>query len=188
MRLGREIRVATARSAPEHRRRRGTAGQRVFERQRSRAESAFGRQAADDPVRASAPWAVIDFAVVIDGVIPPRTRVESRSARLDRAQHRMFLRNHFEPSTSVESLCFIDDPCLRSRCHSGDTHLFHCGTKREELFRGRDDRFSRLVDINHCLANPERWSAGAERRGKWSPTSVITAGGRLKTGWQRSAQ
>jgi len=81
-----------------------------LQRHRRRTECAFGRDSADDPVRAPATGAVIDLAVVIDGMIAPRVRIEGRTAGLDRTQHGAFLRNHLIHPTSVESLGFIDGP------------------------------------------------------------------------------
>jgi hypothetical protein len=59
---------------------------------------------------AAAAGAVIDFTVVIDGVIAPGMGVERWAASLDRTQHGAFLRNHLNHPTSGESLGFIDDP------------------------------------------------------------------------------
>ena len=102
--------IARTRSAPEHRRGRRAAGHRFLERKRGRAKGAFGRHAADDPVRAAAAGTVVDFAIVIDGVIAPRVGVEGFTAGLDRTQHGAFLRNHLTHLTSGESLGFIDNP------------------------------------------------------------------------------
>ena len=144
--------VARPRPAPEDGSGSGSISQRFLERQRRRAERALRRHAADNPVRPPATGAVIDFTVVIDGVIAPRAGIECCAARRDGTEHSAFLRNHLIDATSGESLGFIDDPCLCQWCHSGHTTLFQSGTKHEEPFRRRDDRQIRAVDINHCLA------------------------------------
>ena len=107
--LGGEVRVVRAAAAPEHRSRSGTRGERLFQRQRRRAESAFRRESADDPVGAAAAGAVIDLAIVIDGVLAPRVGIERGPGIVDRTQHGVFLRNHLDDPTSGESLGFIGD-------------------------------------------------------------------------------
>src|SRR5512146_761047 len=91
---GVKLGVAGTRSAPEHRRRSWTLGRGFAERQRRRTEGAFGRHAADQPMRAAAARAVVDLAVVIDRVIAASVRVERGAAGFNRTQHGAFLRNH----------------------------------------------------------------------------------------------
>jgi hypothetical protein len=53
---------------------------------------------------------MVDLAVVVHGVVAASIRIEWDAARVNRTQHGAFLRNHFTPLTSVESLGFKDDP------------------------------------------------------------------------------
>src|SRR5258705_11370796 len=69
---------------PEARRRGGPAGIGFLQWQRGRTEGAFGRDPADDPMSPPAARAVIDFAIVIDGMIAPRVRGERGAAGLIR--------------------------------------------------------------------------------------------------------
>jgi hypothetical protein len=76
----------------------------------------------------AAAGAVIDFTVVIDGVISARAGIEEIAAGLDRTEHGAFLRNHLNAPTSGESLGFKDDLLPRPNCHSRATVLFQAGT------------------------------------------------------------
>src|SRR5258705_13010125 len=76
---------------PEARRRGGPAGIGFLQWQRGRTEGAFGRDPADDPMSPPAARAVIDFAIVIDGMIAPRVRVERGAAGPIRLWHILIL-------------------------------------------------------------------------------------------------
>jgi len=108
---GVELGVARTTAAPEDWRCRRAMVGRFPQRQGRRAEGAFGRQAADQPMRPAAAGAVVDLAIVIDGVIAAGIGIElPRAAGLNRTQHGAFLRNHLHAPTSVDSLGFKDDP------------------------------------------------------------------------------
>ena len=88
-----------------------------LERKRRRAERALGRKPANQPMRAAAAGAVIHFAVVINGMISPRMRVEVIAAGLRPKSPSSFPSKPFALSTSDESLGFGDDPIMAGTCH-----------------------------------------------------------------------
>lgn len=81
-----QLLIAGSRAPADNGRRVSLTGS-FLERQRGRAECAFGKRPAEIPMGAAASGAVIDFIFAIHGVIAAKCRVEGFSAGFNNTQH-----------------------------------------------------------------------------------------------------